>query len=557
MSEPSTRDVVTWLTGITRPVHPPLYFSAVMRIVHLVADMGLFAVAAGGMVAVVTSGWSVRAWLGWLVGLALVQAVTFYLEQFSGHYVAFKALEVLRTHAFSRLWHKAPAVVSHSRTGDVLASLTRDVDRIEVVYAHTFAPVVAAFLAPLIAVVTGGAVYGWSVVAIPAVVLAVLIAVLLVVGTRSSLDATHEVLGLRRELAAHVTDSVFGAAEVVGYGRQHDRMAEMARLDAQIAEGSAKARRYVAIRRAACVAAAMGIVVSVSLMAIHEGVGAVGVCALAAAGLRIVEGPRGIEDAVGYLDHSLAAARRLWQISHSPMEVVDGPQELRLDHAPAVEWRDVTFSYRNADGTALAPALEGVSLSVPAGGHVVVTGASGSGKTTLVNLLLRHHDPDSGQVLLDGEPVSSFTLDSLRRAIAVVSQRVELLNASIADNLRLAVPDATDDELSGVLDEVGLAAEVRGMDHGLETVIGPRGTRLSGGQAQRLTVARAILQRPKVLVLDEFTASLDPRLAAEIRTNLARCLPAATVVEISHGQDHDGEVVVMDRGHLVEPVTTG
>ena len=239
------------------------------------------------------------------------------------------------------------------------------------------------------------------------------------------------------------------------------------------------------------------------------------------------------------------------------MEVVDGPQELRLDHAPAVEWRDVTFSYRNADGTALAPALEGVSLSVPAGGHVVVTGASGSGKTTLVNLLLRHHDPDSGQVLLDGEPVSSFTLDSLRRAIAVVSQRVELLNASIADNLRLAVPDATDDELSGVLDEVGLAAEVRGMDHGLETVIGPRGTRLSGGQAQRLTVARAILQGPKVLVLDEFTASLDPRLAAEIRTNLARCLPAATVVEISHGQDHDGEVVVMDRGHLVEPVTTG
>lgn len=557
MTEPSTHEVVTWLTGITRPVHPPLYFSAVMRIVHLVADMGLFAVAAGGMVAVVTSGWSVWAWLGWLVALALVQAVTFYLEQFSGHYVAFKALEVLRTHAFSQLWPKAPAVVSHSRTGDVLASLTRDVDRIEVVYAHTFAPVVAAFLAPLIAVVTGGALYGWSVVAIPAVVLAALIAVLLVVGTRSSLDATHEVLGLRRELAAHVTDSVFGAAEVVGYGRQQDRMAEMAHLDGQIAEGSAKARRYVAVRRAACVAAAMGIVVSVTLMAIHEGIGAVGVCALAAAGLRIVEGPRGIEDAVGYLDHSLAAARRLWQISHSPMEVVDGPRELCLDHAPTVEWRDVTFSYREADGTVLAPALEDVSLSVPAGGHIVVTGASGSGKTTLVNLLLRHHDPDSGQILLDGEPVSSFTLDSLRRTMAVVSQRVELLSASIADNLRMAVPNASDDDLWQVLGEVGLAEEVRGMDRGLGTVIGPRGTRLSGGQAQRLTVARAILQQPRILVLDEFTASLDPRLAAEIRTNLARCLPAVTVVEISHGQDHDGEVVVMDRGHLVEPATMG
>ncbi|MDO4411667.1 amino acid ABC transporter ATP-binding/permease protein [Cutibacterium sp.] len=557
MIEPSTREVVKWLTGITRPVHPPLYFSAVMRVIHLVADMGLFAVAAGGMVAVVTSGWSVWAWLGWLVGLALTQAVTFYLEQFSGHYVAFKALEVLRTHAFSQLWPKAPAVVSHSRTGDVLTSLTRDVDRIEVVYAHTFAPVVAAFLAPLIAVVTGGVLYGWSVVAIPAAVLVVLIAVLLVVGTRSSLDATHKVLRLRRELAAHVTDSVFGAAEVVGYGRQHDRMVEMAHIDSQIADSSARARRYVAVRRSACVAAEIVIVVSVSLMAIHEGLSTVGVCALAAAGLRIVEGPRGIEDAVGYLDHSLASARRLWQISHAPTEVADGPRELHLDHSPVIEWRDVSFSYRDADGTVLPPAVEGVSLRVPAGGHVIVMGASGSGKTTLVNLLLRHYDPDCGQVLLDGEPVSSFTLDSLRRSIAVVSQRVELLNASIADNLRLAVPGATDEQLWGVLDEVGLAAEVRGMEQGLGTMIGPRGTRLSGGQAQRLTVARAILQRPSVLVLDEFTASLDPRLAGEIRANLARCLPAVTVVEISHGHDHGGEVVVMDKGRVVEPMSLG
>ncbi|MRV51376.1 ABC transporter ATP-binding protein, partial [Staphylococcus aureus] len=127
------------------------------------------------------------------------------------------------TYAFSQLWPKAPAVVSHSRTGDVLASLTRDVERIEVVYTHTFAPVVAAIVAPLVAVVTGGDLYGWFVVAIPAVILVVLIVALLVIGTRASLDATHEMLGVRRELAAHFTDSVFGAAEIVGYGRQSDR----------------------------------------------------------------------------------------------------------------------------------------------------------------------------------------------------------------------------------------------------------------------------------------------------------------------------------------------
>ena len=163
------------------------------------------------------------------------------------------------------------------------------------------------------------------------------------------------------------------------------------------------------------------------------------------------------------------------------MEVVDGPEELCLDQAPALEWRGVSFCYRDADGVPLPAVLEDVTLGVPAGGHVVVTGASGSGKTTLVNLLLRHHDPDVGQVLVDGEPVSSFTLDSLRRCVGVVSQRVELLNASIADNLRLVAPAAGDGELWRVLGEVGLADEVRGMEAGLRTVVGPAGTRLSGG----------------------------------------------------------------------------
>ena len=552
MTEPSTWQVVRWLTGITRPVHPPLYFSALMRVVHLLADIGLFAMAAGGMVAVVTSGWSAWAWLGWVVGLAAVQALAYYLEQFSGHYVAFKALEILRTYAFSQLWPKAPAVVSHSRTGDVLASLTRDVERIEVVYTHTFAPVVAAIVAPLVAVVTGGVLYGWFVVAVPAVIVAVLIAALLVIGTRASLCATHEMLGVRRELAAHITDSVFGAAEIVGYGRQCDRAMQMARLDADIAAGSAKARRYTAMRRAFCVAATMGIVASVSIVGVGAGASVVGVCVLVAAGLRIVEGPRGIEDAVGYLDHSLAAARRLWCLSHAPVEVVDGSEELCLNHAPRLEWRGVTFCYRDVDGSPLPAVLRDVTLSVPAGGRVVVAGASGSGKTTLVNLLLRHHDPDAGQVLVDGEPVSLFTLDSLRRSVAVVSQRVELLNASVADNLRLVAPDAGDGELWRVLGEVDLADEVRGMEAGLRTIVGSGGTRLSGGQAQRLTVARAILQQPRVLILDEFTASLDPGLAAEIRVNLARCLPEVTVVEISHECDRVGETVVMDRGRIVK-----
>lgn len=121
-------------------------------------------------------------------------------------------------------------------------------------------------------------------VAIPAVILVVLIVALLVIGTRASLDATHEMLGVRRELAAHFTDSVFGAAEIVGYGRQSDRIMQMARLDADIATGSAKARRYAAMRRASCVAATMGIVAWVSVVGVSGGVDGIGVCVLVVAG---------------------------------------------------------------------------------------------------------------------------------------------------------------------------------------------------------------------------------------------------------------------------------
>lgn len=201
------------------------------------------------------------------------------------------------------MWLSKPGDIAHLRflpavaqgsgscfalaTGDVLASLTRDVDRIEVVYAHTFAPVVAAIVAPLVAVVTGGVLYGWFVVAIPAVILVVLIVALLVIGTRASLDATHEMLGVRRELAAHFTDSVFGAAEIVGYGRQSDRIMQMARLDADIATGSAKARRYAAMRRASCVAATMGIVAWVSVVGVSGGVDGIGgVCFFGGCGFK-------------------------------------------------------------------------------------------------------------------------------------------------------------------------------------------------------------------------------------------------------------------------------
>lgn len=553
VQDPSMRELVRWLLGITRPVHPPLLLSLLCRIANLSLDLALFATAAGGVVQIATGGGSVSKLMIVLIVLALAKASFYYLEQFTGHYVAFKALELLRTFVFSKLWPKAPAVVSHSRSGDVLASLTRDVDRIEVVYAHTFAPVVSAYVVGPIAVVLAGSWVGWSHVWVLALCLAIALLVVPYAEMRKAFRATDATLERRRDLSHHVSDSVFGLSEVIGYGREAERQEQMDALGARVAESAGVAKGTAARRRGANVTLMMVSTFSI----VWLGVGSLElpvVAALAAATLRIFEGPRGVEDATGYLDHSLSAARRLWHMANAPERVLDGPEVLELDQAPAIRFADVSYAYPSADGLELDDAISGIDLEIPAGGHAILVGRSGSGKSTLVQLLLRYDDPQSGSIQIDGTPVQNWTLNSLRTNVVAVSQRNQVLTTSLRENLLLGAPNATDEELWEALTVAGFADEVRAMPEGLDTFAGPGGSALSGGQVQRLCLARALVMRPKVLVLDEFSANLNVDLEDEIRASLTAWDPDLTIIEVTHrlrATAHADIVAVLDRGRIV------
>jgi len=553
-SNPSLIQLVRWLTSITRPVHKPLLASTFFRLINLSLDIALFGLAGGGVVAIVTGHARTSIILALLVVIALLKAVAYYLEQLTGHYVAFKALELLRTAVFAQLWPKAPGIVAYSRSGDVLTSLTRDVDRIEVVYAHTFAPVVSAYIVPTAAILITGAVVGWGIVVVPAVCIALALLVVPFVGLRRSMHATQHTLELRRDLSHHLSDSVFGTEEVVGYGRQSERVEQADRLSDAIARSAAKARTATAFRRGANTLLMLVSVVGVAACCAHSGQAAVLTAALTAGTLRLFEGPRGVEDAAGYLDHSLTAARRLWDMSHAPAAVEDGPEEYIPSAAPTISWENVSFAYETPEGSPAGFALDNVSIHVPARGHVVLVGPSGSGKTTTIQMLLRYADPASGRVLLDGVPITRYTLDSLRRAVVVVAQKNQLLDATIGENIRLGAPTADDDAVWNALRLAGLDEEIRQMPGGLATPVGQNGGKLSGGQAQRLCLARALLMKPHVLVLDEFTANLNTALEARIRENLAREMPELTIVEVTHRLEsvHDAdEVIMFDRGRVV------
>ncbi len=554
---PGLRTVLRWLLSLTRPVHGPLALSTLCRAAGQVADIGLFAVATYGMVAAVSSGGG--AGFLWLVALlALLKAGLRYLEQFTGHYVAFRALELLRTRVFASLWPKAPGIMTRSRSGDMVASLTRDIDRIEVVYAHTVAPVVCAYVLTPAALLVGGALLGWNAMALPAVATALALAVIPYAGTRRAIDATTAQLAARADLAAHVTDSLYGLEDVLVFGRTADRMEETAALGAKVATSGSFPAWVAGLRRganilAAGMSAAWIIAVGLSDPTISLPLAAAG----AVAALRVWEGPQALEDAASSLDASLAAARRIYTLAHAPQPCPDGPGILMPERGLSVEFDDVRYAYPERE----REVLRGVSLRIPAGSHTVLAGRSGSGKSTLVHLVERYDDPISGTVRIGGIPTTDLKVASLHACVVGVSQKSQIVAGTIADNLRLGVPSATEVELWRALAVAGLEGDVRAMPEGLATRVGggtshgrPTGYALSGGQVQRLCLARAVLMRPAVLILDEFAAALNRELEAGIRANLRAALPDATIIEVSHRLDavHEADTVaVLSSGRLV------
>jgi ABC-type multidrug transport system fused ATPase/permease subunit len=240
------------------------------------------------------------------------------------------------------------------------------------------------------------------------------------------------------------------------------------------------------------------------------------------------------------------------------------------DRAPvSVEFHDVRFSYPSADKVSLASleevavlddrggdeVLHGISFNAQEGQMVALVGSSGAGKSTIASLLGRLYDVDSGAVRLNGVDVRDISFASLKETVGMVTQDGHLFHESIGSNLRLAAPDATDDELWQALDRARLADVVADMPDGLDTVVGERGYRLSGGQRQRLTIARLLLGRSRVVILDEATASLDSSSEAAVQQALAEALSGRTAIVIAHRLSTvraADMILVVEDGRIVE-----
>ena len=239
--------------------------------------------------------------------------------------------------------------------------------------------------------------------------------------------------------------------------------------------------------------------------------------------------------------------------SRLPSSFAAGPRPRQLA-PPRVEVQGVSFSYREAG----PPAISDVNLAIPAGRTLALVGASGSGKTTLARLLLRLLEPDAGDILVDGRPLGDRHPDEWRRDLAWVPQHPYLFHGTILDNLRIARPHAPAEAIARALAQAHADTFVRALPRGLETPVGERGHRLSGGEAQRIALARAFLRDAPFLILDEPTAQLDPEHEDAVRESMTALRAGRSVLLIAHRLTTvaDADVIaVLSGGRVVEQGT--
>ncbi len=457
-----------------------------------------------------------------------------YLERLRSHDVALRVLGGVRTGFYERIEPLAPAQLSAYRAGDLLSRMVADVDSLQNLYLRALQPPVVAVLAGALSVSAAAAVLPAAGLVLAAGLLVGGLAVPAVsgwVGVRAGRRQAAD----RGALTAELVDAMRAAPELVAFGSQASALERI--------RGADSALVTVARRDAVATGLGDGLGLLVSGLTV-AGVLAVAVTAsvdgrldrvlvalLALLALASFEAVTPLPAAARELTSTLAAGRRILELTEHDAAVRDPAQP-----APAPIWPfDITLEHvraRYPDQPRCA--VDGVSLRLGAGERVALVGPSGAGKTTVVNLLLRFLDPEQGRVTLGGRDLREFRQEDVRRAISVAGQESHLFSASIANNLRIARPEAGEDEIEQALRRARIWDWVEALPDGVATLFGEEGRELSGGQRQRIVLARALLAGSPVLVLDEPTAHLDPETARDLIDDVFAATAGRTLLLITH-----------------------
>src|SRR3954452_9838054 len=438
--------------------------------------------------------------IGGLVGLA---------ESYLSERISQGIIFDLREQLFDKLVHQSVGFYTHNRAGEVMSRIGNDVNDIENVVADTVFGVInnALIAGTTLALMI---VFDWRLTLV-ALVLIPAVALPMRTAGRRVYSARGKTQRKLAEMTAYLQEvlGISGALLVKAFGRERDEGArfratndELRRLEIH---ASMIGRRFSTLMRVLQTAAPALVILAGGWLVIHEGA-SVGTVFATVLTQRFGMAAGSLGETQVNLTGSLALFRRIFTVLDHSAEVADAPGARELPAgAGAITLEHVTFAYPGQT----RPALIDFSAGIEAGQLVALVGPSGAGKTTLTTLIPRFYDPQAGHVRIDGHHARELTLESLRRHIGIVFQDTFLFHASIRQNLLYARPEATDRQLVAAAQAAHMHDFIASLPEGYDTIVGERGHRLSGGEKQRLAIARVILKEPRILVLYEATSNLD------------------------------------------------
>ncbi|MEV0430272.1 ABC transporter ATP-binding protein [Micromonospora sp. NPDC050495] len=499
------------------------------------------------------------AWLvAGMVGVAGVTAVLGVAQTWISTRVGQEVMHRLRTDVFAHLQRQSIGFFVRTRTGEVQSRITNDIGGMQAVVTST-ATSIAANLTTVVATVIAMVALSWRLTLVSVVVLP------------PAIWLTRRVARLRREITARRQRELADLNVIIEEGLSISgvQLAKTLGTGAALVDRfTASSARLVDLELRSELAgrwrmASMSVIFAAIPAVIYLGAGLPGTAGTLTIGTLVaftaLQGNlfrplMGLLNVGVTLTASLALFARIFEYLDLPVELADPARPVAVDPARVrghLRLENVTFSYPGSDTAALA----GVNLDVPAGTSLALVGETGSGKSTLAALISRLHDPDAGRITVDGVDLRDLRLVDLAAIVGVVSQETYLLHATVRDNLRYARPDATDAEIEAAARAARIHDLIAALPDGYDTVVGSRGHRFSGGEKQRLAIARTLLRDPRILVLDEATSALDTETERAVQRALDELARGRTVVTIAHRLStvrHADRIAVLDHGRIVE-----
>jgi ATP-binding cassette, subfamily B, bacterial len=488
-----------------------------------------------------------------LVVAVVLYAITSALETYSSAWIAQRALASLRSRIFGHLQVLSPGFYDRSQTGDLVSRVTNDVEQLENLVAGSLSAMAGSLLA-LVGTLIAMFLLDVELALVALWVFPATFAAMAVWNhfARPLFRRTRDTIGA---VSAYLQESLGGIKVVRAFGQESRHRKRFGELNARDGEAQ-MATKTVGLG----LTVVMGLLPALGITAI-----------LVYGGIQVSDGDKAVGVVVAFIAYFQRLFSPLAQLTNLAALYTQGGAALDkinalLDEEPAIRDRPgatelargpgevrldgVSFSY---DGKRTV--LDDVDVTFAAGKVTAIVGQNGAGKSTLVSLISRFYDPDHGAVAIDGHDIRDVTLASLRRNVSFSLQDTSLISGSVRDNMLLAKPDASDDEIERTLADLGGLDIVRSLPDGLDTDVGESGGVLSSGQRQVIALARTVMANPSIFILDEFTSGLDVLTEARLLEALDRILSGRTRIVIAHRlgmvrrADH---IVVMEAGRVVE-----